>query len=255
MEFLRYCLKSIAQNASGFQEVVVAVPSSERGLYDWVKRTARMVYFDEVPGKGMLSHMAMKCRADELCPTAQFIWHLDADCVVWSRVTPSDLFRNGKPVLLRERYADLRNANRRVWQKNVENALGFKPEYETMVTPIQLHLREVYPALRAAVEKHTGIPFWDYVNSGHNHFPQLYCEYDSIGAIAVRDFRSRYEMMDYDWAKDAKECGISSATQFQYIFRRSRDKAVELWTHGGIARYKSDIEAWLSGRIPEYWTK
>jgi hypothetical protein len=70
MDFLRYCLKSIAQNASGFQEVVVAVPSTERGLYDWVKRTARMVYFDEVPGKGMLSHMAMKCRADELSDRA-----------------------------------------------------------------------------------------------------------------------------------------------------------------------------------------
>ncbi len=254
IEFLRYLLKSIAQNTSGFAETVVAVPEHERGMYNWVKK-ARVVYFHEAPGKGMLSHMAMKCRADELCPDADFIWHLDADCVVWSKVTPADLFKDGKPVLLRERYADLRNANRRVWQKNVENALGFKPEYEGMVRQGAIHPRQVYAATRAAVEKHTGMKFDDFVTSGTNAFPQLYCEFNTLAAIAIRDFRSSYEMQDYDWERDAKECGLSKTTNFQYLYKRGRDPICETWSHGGIASYKSDIEAWLSGRLPEYWVK
>lgn len=254
MEFLRYCLKSIAQNCTGFQEVVVAVPSHERGQYDWVRK-ARVVYFDEVLGKGMLSHMAMKCRADELCPHADFIWHLDADCVVWSKVTPADLFKDGRPVLLRERYADLRNANRRVWQKNVEKAVGFVPEYETMVRQGALHMREVYVVTRSTVETHTGKSFWDHVHAGQNAFPQQFCEFCSLGAIAIRDFRNAYEMVDYDWQKDARECGLSKDTQFQYIYRRERDHLAETWSHGGIGKYKSDIEAWLSGRVPAYWVK
>jgi hypothetical protein len=142
-----------------------------------------------------------------------------------------------------------------VWQKNVENALGFKPEYEGMVRQGALHLREVYAATRAAVEKHTGTPFWDYVNAGQNQFPQSFCEFNTLAAVAIRDFRSRYEMQDYDWAKDARECGLPANTPFQYIYKRGRDYLAETWSHGGIARYKSDIEAWLSGRVPEYWVK
>ncbi len=254
IEFLRYLLKSIAQNASGFAETVVAVPEHERGMYNWVKK-ARVEYFHEVPGKGMLSHMAMKCRADELCPDADFIWHLDADCCVWAKVTPADLFKDGKPVLLRERYADLRNANRRVWQKNVEASVGFKPEYETMVRQGALHMREVYATTRAMVEKHTDMDFNDHVTAGPNTFPQCFAEFPLLGAVAILRFRDRYEMVDYDWERDAKECGLPKATNFQYLYKRGRDPICETWSHGGIASYKSDIEAWLSGRLPEYWVK
>lgn len=254
IEFLKYLLKSIQQNASGFHEVVVAVPSHEKGQYGWVKK-ARVEYFEEVPGKGMLSHMVQKCYADEYCPDAQCVWHLDSDCLVWSKVTPADLYKDGKPVLLRERYADLRNNNRRVWQKCVENALGFKPEYEGMVRQGALHLREVYAATRKAVEKHTGSTLDDHFESGPNAFPQSACEFNTLAAIAIRDFRNRYEMIDYDWERDAREAGLPKDTAFQYLYKRGRDPIVETWSHGTIAMYKSDLEGWLRGSIPAYWLK
>jgi hypothetical protein len=254
MEFLRYCLKSIEKYASGFLGVTLAVPDKERGLYDWVKH-ANVIYFPEVDGKGMLSHMAMKCRADELCPTASAIWHLDADCILWSPVIPADLFAEGKPVMVRERFADIKNPNRMIWQKNVERAIGIKPEYECMVRHGNVHLRDVYAKTRALVEDHTGMGFDAYVTSGRNGFPQEYAEFPTLGAVAIAHFRERYYCVDYDPAKDARECGLPAGTQFQYVYRRGRDRLAECWSHGGIEKYRTDIEAWLRGQVPAYWVK
>ncbi len=254
MDFLRYCLKSIDRYAAGFQGVTIAVPEKERGLYDWVKR-ANVVYFPEAEGKGMLSHMAMKCRADELCPTASAIWHLDSDCILWARTTPADLFREGKPIMVRERYADIKNPNRLLWQKNVERALGFKPEYEGMTCHPQLHIRDVYPKLRALVEDHTKMGFNEFVTSGKNDFPQSWAEWPTVCAVAIAHYRDRYYCIDYDRIKDAKECGVDPNAQYQYIYRRGRDYICECWSHGGVEKYKSDIESWLRGQCPAYYIK
>ncbi len=254
MDFLRYCLKSIDRYATGFQGVTIAVPEKERGLYDWVKR-ANVVYFPEVEGKGMLSHMAMKCRADELCPTASAIWHLDPDCILWSNVMPASLFNEGKPVMVRERYADITNPNRHLWQKNVERALGFKPEYETMVRHGNLHLRDVYAKTRALVEAHTKTGFDAFVTAGQNTFPQSFAEFPTLGAVAIAHFRDRYYCVDYNPEQDAKECGLAKGTQFQYIYRRGRDPLCEVWSHSGVDKYKSDIESWLRGQVPAYYIK
>ena len=254
MEFLRYSLKSVEKFASGFAGITIVAPERERGQYDWVKK-AKVKYFAEAPEKGFLHHLVQKCRADEWCPHASAILHLDPDCIFWAPATPADFFVGGKPKLLRERYADLRNPNRKFWQIGVEKALGFKPEYECMVAHPQVHLRDVYAKTRVLVELNTKMDFDSYVLSGQNDFPQSYCEYDCLGAVAISRFRSSYECIDYNWALDAAECGLPKDTNFQYIYRRGRDLIVECWSHGGIDRYRSDIESWLAGKIPQYWLK
>lgn len=253
IEFLKYCLKAIDKYASGFCEVVVCVPEQERGSFDWIRR-ARVVYFEEQPGKGMLSHMIMKCRADEICPTANAIVHLDSDTMLWQNCTPVDFTPNGKCVMVRERYADIKNPNRLLWQKNVERALGFKPEYETMVRQGNCYPRAVYGVMRSMVEKFTKQPFDQYVLSGQNQFPQSFCEFDTLGAVAIAHFRDQMDCRDYDKERDSRECGVPIGS-WQYIYRRDRDVMVETWGHGGIGMYKSDIEAWLRGQVPAYFVK
>lgn len=253
MDFLRYSLKSVEKFASGFSGVTVVVPASERGLYGWIKK-ANVIYANEPADKGFLWHMAMKCMADDLCPNANAMVHMDADCMFWQPATPADFFVDGKPLIVRERYADLKNPNRRLWQKAVELAVGVKPEFETMVRHPSVHLRGVYAAARAAVEKHTKQPFMDYVLSCQGDFPQTFAELNLLGHIALTQFRDRYSPVDYSPERDNKECGVEDG-QHQYLYRRSRDKIVEVWSRAGIARYKSDIEGWLRGQVPEYFLK
>lgn len=254
MDFLKYSLRSYQKFCTGFAGVTVAVPESERGLYNWVTN-AKVVYFKETPGKGMLHQMLIKCRADEICPHVDCVLHLDADTLFWRKCTPADFFYNGLPILVRERYAELRNPNRLNWQKAVQDAIGLKPEYETMVRQGAVHWKETYARLREKVELYVGMPFDNYVLSCRNEWPQSWAEYPALGAIAIAHFRGRYEMRDYDWKQDAIKAGLPDGTQFQYLYFRDRDPIAETWSHGGIDQYKSDIEAWLNGRAPTYWLK
>lgn len=252
--FLKYSLQSAKKYAKGFGGITVAVPESERGLYAWVKN-AKVVYFNEEHGKGMLHQQIIKCRADGFCPEAACILHMDADTMFWRDCSPADFFRDGKPILVRERYADLRNPNRLHWQRAVEVCAGFKPEYETMVRQGALHIREVYAKARRMVEAHVGKSFDEYVLSCSPNFPQTFAEFPLLGAVAIRNFRDRYTCEDYDWRRDARECGIPESTSFQFIYRKQRDPIVEFWSHGGIDRYKSDMDAIMAGRAPAHYVK
>lgn len=257
IEFLRYCLKSITKFAKGFSGVTLVVPSAEAKLFSWVGALAKVKYFDEAPGKGMLHHEVQICRADEWCPLAEAILLMDADCMFWRPTTPADFAPDGKLMLVRELYAEAgrRNPNRLIWQKCVEGALGFKPDYETMVRHPQVHYREVFKAMRDICELHTGKPFDEFVLSQDNSFPQGFAEHPTLGAVAIRSFDDRYTMVDYDHDGDARHFGLSPEVQFQYLYRRDRDHVVEFWSHGGIKKYESDAQVFLQNRTPEYYMK
>jgi hypothetical protein len=259
LEFLRYCLLSIDKYARGFTGVTIVVPKAEYALFkdfQFSGRNIKVHAFDEWPGRGMLHHEVQICRADEWCPSATAILHMDADCMFWRPVTPGDYQPGGKPIIVRERYEDCgkRNTNRLFWRAAVEQAVGFTPVYETMVRHPNVYLRTLYPKLRALVEEHTKQKFDDFVFSRQNAFPQGFAEFPTLGAVAIQFFPANYTMVDYDHGQDRRDCGITH-NQFQYIYRRDRDPLCELWSHGGIQRYRTDCENFLNGMIPAYLVK
>jgi len=255
MDFLRYCIRSIALRQVGFAGVTLAVPNNERGNYNWIPSWMKIAYFTEIPGKGMLSHLIAKCRADEICPNADAILHVDADCIFWENFTPEDFMPFNKPVMVRERYDQIRNPHRQYWKETVNKATGLNPVWETMVRHPQIHLRGVYARTRELVAQHTGMPFDDYVLAGKNDFPQTFCEFNTLGAVAQHEFTELYTMIDYDRATDALECNQDCNASWQYIYRRGRDKLVEAWSHGGIASYQKLFDNIMNGKPPEIVVK
>jgi hypothetical protein len=254
MAYLKNCLQSIDKFATGFTGVTLVVPSSERGLYDSIGH-AKIKYFDEVADKGMLHHMIQKCRADEWCPQAQSILLMDADCMFWQKVTPGDYSAGGKLMLVREKYEGIANPNRMLWQGCVERAVGWKPEYETMVRHPSVHRREVFAKTRQLVEAHTKKQFDTYVLNQENAFPQGFAEIPTLGAVAIRFFAEDYAMIDYDRNRDAQECGVDAKTAWQYLYRKGRDSMVEFWGHAQWSRYASDANAFLQKRVPPFYVK
>jgi hypothetical protein len=57
----------------------------------------------------MLKHLAIKCHADEICPNADAILHMDADCMFWDTATPDDFMEATGFLMVRERYDELQN--------------------------------------------------------------------------------------------------------------------------------------------------
>lgn len=254
-EFLQYCLRSLALRAVNFARINVVVPRHEKGQWDHLPRSTRLIYFDEIPGKGMLGHLIMKSRADELCPEADGILFVDADCMAVTAFTPEDFMPYGKPIIVRERYDEIANPNRRYWQGCVERAMGFKPDFETMCRHPSCHIPAVLKRVRELTEAHTGMKFDDYVLSGQNAFPQSFAELDSFGAVAIKEFSDRYTMIDYDRAQDALECGLDAGANWQYVYRRERDKFVEWWSHAGIAAYRKQMDDVMLGRGAQFYVK
>ena len=254
--FLYYCLQALEKFAKGIP-VTVAIPRHERKQFSDLPGKFRLHEFDEVPGKGMLSHEVAVCRADEICPNADCIIHIDADVIPWRPFMIADLAPGGKPRLLRERYDDCgrRNPNRLFWQQAVQNALGWKPEFETMVAFPHVHLREVYGVTRRLCESHTGLKFDEFMTAGRNEFPQQVCEFNMLGSVALKYYASAYTVVNYDHDKDGRDCGIAEGTSYQYVYRRERDFMAEFWSHGTV----KPVEAWcrnfVEGRLPAYHVK
>lgn len=256
LEMLHYCLSSIHRHARGFSGVTLVVPEAERRHFNWV-RDAKVVTFVERPGKGMLHHEIMICRADELCPNASAILHVDSDCMFWEPVTPADYMPGGKCLMVRERYEWIapRNPNRLIWRTCVERAVGFTPEWETMVRHPNIYPRELYGRVRDLVETHTGVRFDDYVFSCENGFPQGFAEFPTLGAVAIRDMAEMFSFVDYNHDRDGQECEVPAGKQFQYLYRPGRDKLVEGWSHGGVGMHKVAWEKFTAGNVPKFWVK
>lgn len=254
IDFLKYCLQSIRQFATGFAGVTLVVPDHERRLFEWVRDLARVEFFHQPEGKGMLAHEREICRADEWCPNAEFILHLDADCMFFRPVRPEDYVIGGRCLAVRESYAKITNPNRHVWKKCVEDAVGITPQFDAMLRHPQVHPARVYKETRAQITLHTGVMWDDYILSCRNEFPQSFAEFPTLAAVGWSAFPDAYQFSDYDKSADAALCCMSEG-DFQYLYRRDREHLVEFWSHGGIVRYKTQAEAILSGKCPAYFVK
>lgn len=223
-EWTRYCLASIQKFARGFGSVFLVVPRQHLEHFD--KVPARIHAFDERPAPlGHLHHLLMKCTADEISPYADFILHLDADCIFAEPVTPEDYFVDGKPVLLYQAY-DSMTEDCSCWKQPTQDALGFEVEYEFMRRHPAVHYRQFYKVLRHHVSTVNKQPFADYLFSRKPNFPVGFSEFNALGALAF------HQGWDYHFIDLAKE-------------PRPPDKLIQFWSHGKLDE-PQDI--WLDGK-------
>lgn len=195
-------LKSLKKFATGFSGITIAVPCEDWEIFwplhgefgfqpNGMEFTLRT--YDDVPGKGFLQHMIMIMQSDLLCPNADFIAHIDSDCLYTEPVTPEEYFHEGKPVLLYEPYATMTHVGRLRWKQAVESALGGTSENEFMCRHPAVHYRWLYPAAREAMTKHVGDWKADWL-SGQDHYPQSRCEFSTLGEVVWRQFRDKYQL-------------------------------------------------------------
>ncbi len=225
-QWLEYCLRSIAKYAIGFAGVTVAYPYRDKEAMRPIcfKHGAAMQEFKEIEGKGHLHQNAAKCMADKLCPKAEFVLHVDSDCLFYKPVSPRDYFVDGKPVLLIEEYERLKPVNSGhvspyLWKAGTEKALGMKCQYEAMRRHPAVHPRALYSEMRDHIENLHGVPFLDYVMAQSEVFPYGFSEFNCLGAYA-----HHFLYDEYHWTDVAMEPYPES-------------KLVQFWTGGTNQTY------------------
>lgn len=223
-DYLSWCVRSIEKFATGFAGLTILCPKGQ-GADSWKAAGYEKLPFpltvmegDEWPDRGKLWQMAQAVRADQWC-ASEFIAHCDSDCIFTEPVTPEDYFIGGRPIL---RYEPFDRLVQRVppvqrWRECTERNLPFAITVETMrAFPIIYH-RGLYSRTRELIEQTVNQPCDDYIRAQENSFPQGFCEYNTLGNVALRIFPELYH----------------AAEQTDDVVRPP-NKLIQMWSHGPI---------------------
>lgn len=221
-QFLPGLLASISKFTIGFDEVVLLVPNTDRGLISGFGLTKEHVeYFDE-PMEGHIAQQWAKCHADLWCD-GEYIFHVDSDCLFTSPATPKDYFHYGNPILLGTKYDELNYGKpwpgASPWRPCTERILGESVEYETMRRlPIVYH-RDTYPKFREHVKNVHGVELTDYmrpIKESLGDPTKSISEFCAMGAFSWSHLPNLY----YLWDTAKAEPPPSHLAQF--------------WSRGGV---------------------
>jgi hypothetical protein len=219
--WLRYCLRSLTKFGSGFEGITVHVPYRDfQAAWALAPEGVRVVHSgEEWPNRGFMWRQHEVLRMDQIAPVgADYIAHIDADSIAVENVIPEQWFSaQGRPFLRCEPYEKMGPAVEQ-WQQFTQACFPFPVRYETMRCYPFVYHRGLYPAVRSAIERHTGKHLADYlkgVKPGAHH-PWGFTEYNALGSYALQAFPDVYTKLD-----------VSEVP--------SPGTGLELfWSHGGI---------------------
>jgi hypothetical protein len=239
-QWTKYSLESIKKYCKGFSGVTIVVPDRDVGLflplegYSTPECPVLIKNFLEYPEKGFVHHLAMKCYADVFCPKADFILHMDPDCLFHEPTTPEDYFVDGHPVLVIEPYELLKKyfPGRYNWKRVTEEALKFDCPYETMCRHPAVHYNALYPLMRQWIEATHQTPFYDFVIKQKNSFPQGFGEFNTLGAFACRFMKGAYELIDCGPAREARLPELIAKPELK--IGHPNEKITQMWSYTGV---------------------
>ncbi len=204
--WLKYCLRSIDKFARGFRTVAVLVPPADAPaleklvieIPDHASIPITILEQPEWPGLGMLWHEAMIMHAETWCPCADFVAHFDPDCIFTAPVTPETFMVDGRPILRYERFESIGRRHPGVlrWKEAAEACLPFTVESEFMRGHPEVYHRDLYVRARNLIVQKTGKRCDDYIRSCRNEFPQTFCEFCTLGAVANEHCPELYHLFD-----------------------------------------------------------
>src|SRR5262249_21634305 len=180
-----------AKFCRGFRDVVVTMPHSSG---PWLRRCS-------LPGNARielcrdyrddyLGQQVTKLLADTFTD-ADYICHIDSDCIFSRPTAPEDLIVDGMPrVLMRPSHLLGRHWP---WVRPTEQFLGWRITGDYMQRPPFTFPRWLYPELREHAAAMHGLDIETYITAQP---PRGFSEYNALGAFAWRHHRERFVWID-----------------------------------------------------------
>lgn len=241
--YLEWCLKSVSKFARGFERINILIPTGNRDLMTvllyGVAQTHPLPFpiliqtYDEWPGKGMLHHDFQIMNADKWCSSADFIAHIDADCIFTASVTPDTYIVNGKPLLRFEPFARLGNRHAGVmcWKPCTERCLPFPIEHETMRCHPEVYHRRLYAVARDLIAYKLGHSLEEYLRTRPNDKADWFCEFNALGNVALKAHPHEYTAVEQ--FSDA----VTPKNYLQQFWSHGPlDKPQNIWVNGAAAK-------------------
>lgn len=192
LAWLEFCLASIQKFCRGFRAVIVVVPRSSR---PWLP--ANFAFAEDVEicfcrdyRDDYLGQQATKLMADSFSD-ADFICHVDADCIFSRFCTPRDLIIAGKPCVVMRPSALL--GFHWPWRKPTETFLGWAVSHDFMQRPPFVFPSWLYPELRNHAVSTHGMDLETYITTRP---PRGFSEFNALGAYAHARHHDRFIWLD-----------------------------------------------------------
>jgi hypothetical protein len=191
LEWLRYCLASINRYCHGFSSVIVVVP---RSTAPWLRREplpaqVRLEFCRDYE-VDYLGQQVTKLLADTISD-ADYICHVDSDCVFFRPTAPEDLIVDGKPRVLMRSYELL--GRYYPWQDPTEQFLGCRVLDDFMRQPPFTFPRWLYAELRRHVQATHGTDIERYITGRP---PRGFSEFNALGAFAWQHYHEDFVWVD-----------------------------------------------------------
>jgi hypothetical protein len=201
--WLRYCLASIERYCAGFRNVVVVIPKASKAKWDWLGLSADRVVCCPDYRDDYLGQQVTKLHADTYSD-ADYVCHVDSDCIFQRPITPVDLAAGHRPYVLMAKYAHL--DPHVPWRALTERFLGEEVSHEFMRRPPYTFPRWIYAALRKQCRERHGLSIEEYVLSRP---PRGFSEFNALGAYAYRHHYDAFAWIDVtDGAVPPEPCRV-----------------------------------------------
>lgn len=129
IEWLAYCLASIAKFGHGFRQIIVCIPENQKRHLDAMNLTAEKVVTCPVFKNDYLGQQITKLNAWQYTD-AEYILFVDSDCCFTEPFTPEDFMEDGKPLIYKTHYSKVGDAI--CWKVPTESFMKLPVEYEYM---------------------------------------------------------------------------------------------------------------------------
>lgn len=203
IKWLNYCLRSIHQNLTGWDEIVVCIPKGQEHLLSHL--TSEKVVTCKKYSDDYLGQQISKLQAHNYCSHG-IIMFIDSDVVFFEKTTVQDYMHNEKPVLLKDKYENVGDAI--IWKKITEKLYKHEIAYESMRRAPQLFLKST---LEEFNKYFRDIEF--YITS-QSH--RAFSEFNALGHFVELWEEEKYHIMDLS------------------IEQAPRNKAVQHWSWSGL---------------------
>jgi len=209
---LYLCLKSIARNVTGYNNIVILIPEDDKELFDTREMPERTLihYVKDIPGKGWLYQQWYKLSAYNYC-YAPYILFADSDCIFTYPINLQEFVADDKPEIL---YTD--------WSK-VGDAIAWKPPTEAFMkepVPYEFMRRNCciyHRSTLLAIKEYAPDLEQTIINSAR------FSEFNCLGAYAYKYERDKYNFVNTD--------------QWEFV----PAKAEQVWSHSSKAKGVSEI--------------
>lgn len=192
LDWLSLCLASVERHCRGFEEVVIVLPKASE---PWLRRIKLppigRVEFCRDYRDDYLGQQATKLYADSFTG-ADFICHIDADCIFVRPTCPEEFILGGKPVIL-IRASELLGRES-PWHGPTEKFLGWPVGFDYMRHPPFTYPRWLYTEVREYCSAKHCVDLDTYIATQP---PRSFSEFNVLGAFAQARYRERFV-----WAED-----------------------------------------------------